>query len=974
MVTGTRSVKTGTLSLSIMLIAEALSAVLVAAPTLTPTIAYGIECLPPSCLLNRARHTGTAPTLLYRVDTRPPEEIFPTGFVSRGAALNLVKHVLGSARSGFIATTESPEAASRIASELVRKDHTKPVWIYTIRADHNFYSVPQSLDWIAAHDRSRRTAVGIMLAFYEYQQEWVAVGRVPPTQIQQAVRASPSIKPGKDFRSQVASHDPTNPSVVVNTSRYSHEETRGSKRLFTEGLAKKLTARAHSARGNIPNLRDNNLPTKKAAPATAPRPVSNIRLKGGGHTPPDNSFEGHVRVSLQYPWLAISIKELPAEEIDRYITSVHESLDIIGESREGDRLLQALKDIQPLPYRGSEHEGSLTSSRFVDVSNPDRALPVKVVVMPATQGEALTSNLNSSAAMDGQGTASIIRFDTDSYVPFRDTEGKLFLSRPAEILSHELVHAIHGLMGTTAHPNNSVKYTAVMPNVDDPTGDGSLVEDQDIPVDEAITHGREEVLKEVNKKYPAPAGFSVPAGFDSSGRKATKFEADADTVASSPAYTGSTSSEPEREHAAQIRRARINAWGLSETSIVSGMKVHGRSTPVRGFYASFEKDVGNPKMFTENGNRHVIYRIPGSQRDVKRTYRTTVNNWGKPFPGSTNQPVKTLTNVCGIVAHLLACEPAITRTKTTDQKRAVVVEEYYRAHPFARPAPAKSSAQPAESASPTNKTPTQPVREPDVKKRKPHELDVVGVREKAHQLQERILADKEFLKTLPQRTGQPMSAADIETSHTLLKAKIATLRGGTGTVTTGVGVGMILYGAITTVMNNGATTMDKIEATASLVPVVGQVLGLEEGIEHGDAETIAVNTIALASLVIAIDVGLFAYITVKAVTVWWQSLDPEEKHVVRDCAIQTVEDTLTLTSVLSTAWKLLNDSINGKPPPLPCLPPDFMAHERYKAWLRTEYAARHPRLPDPQTHIDSGSSWSSWFATAATHLDGLGHY
>ena len=64
------------------------------------------------------------PKFVYRVDTRPPEEIFTSGFTTRGTNLDLRRYMSNSifVRSrgpannpGFIATTEYRAAALRIS-------------------------------------------------------------------------------------------------------------------------------------------------------------------------------------------------------------------------------------------------------------------------------------------------------------------------------------------------------------------------------------------------------------------------------------------------------------------------------------------------------------------------------------------------------------------------------------------------------------------------------------------------------------------------------------------------------------------------------------------------------------------------------------------------------------------------------------------------------------------------------------------
>ncbi|MCU4949035.1 hypothetical protein OCF15_28910 [Bacillus cereus] len=51
--------------------------------------------------------------------------------------------------------------------------------------------------------------------------------------------------------------------------------------------------------------------------------------------------------------------------------------------------------------------------------------------------------------------------------------------------------------------------------------------------------------------------------------------------------------------------------------------------------------------------------------------------------------------------------------------------------------------------------------------------------------------------------------------------------------------------------NNNADALDKIAAVTSIIPGVGQVVGIVNGIDKKDGEAIAINSIALTALVAA---------------------------------------------------------------------------------------------------------------------------
>ena len=62
-------------------------------------------------------------SVVYRFDTRPPSEIFSSGFAPRGGDTNLIRHALAwTEESAFIATTASLEAAENFANTYVQAD------------------------------------------------------------------------------------------------------------------------------------------------------------------------------------------------------------------------------------------------------------------------------------------------------------------------------------------------------------------------------------------------------------------------------------------------------------------------------------------------------------------------------------------------------------------------------------------------------------------------------------------------------------------------------------------------------------------------------------------------------------------------------------------------------------------------------------------------------------------------------------
>jgi len=115
-------------------------------------------------LLAIAALPGFAQTaFVYRFDTRPPQEIFATGFAPRGTNLDLMDRLTrrymrsrGTDNSGLIATTADSHVALQIAGIYMAQRGLVQGYIYRIRADQNFYSANLSLRDL----RQRRLSAG----------------------------------------------------------------------------------------------------------------------------------------------------------------------------------------------------------------------------------------------------------------------------------------------------------------------------------------------------------------------------------------------------------------------------------------------------------------------------------------------------------------------------------------------------------------------------------------------------------------------------------------------------------------------------------------------------------------------------------------------------------------------------------------------------------------------------------------------
>jgi hypothetical protein len=119
-------------------------------------------------LLSIAPATAQPITQVYRADSRPPEEIFQHGFTGRGGNLDVLDHALLASctaddlheASAFVAMTADESQATLFAAEQLewRTDRgpDSGFWVYTIRADATFFSVPRVVERVVEAGYAQR--------------------------------------------------------------------------------------------------------------------------------------------------------------------------------------------------------------------------------------------------------------------------------------------------------------------------------------------------------------------------------------------------------------------------------------------------------------------------------------------------------------------------------------------------------------------------------------------------------------------------------------------------------------------------------------------------------------------------------------------------------------------------------------------------------------------------------------------------
>jgi hypothetical protein len=167
-------------------------------PTLLRAILILATIVVPLAVKAQIPPTPTQPPKeVFRVDTREPADIFAHGFTPWGSNDNLIDHVGGTSctanvsrggthDSAFIATTDDQDTLERIVrAYLGRLPVGRSVYIYTIRADANFYSAQASVELL--HSQTVMTGLPqvppAVLVLANTQHEWLARQPIPGSQV-----------------------------------------------------------------------------------------------------------------------------------------------------------------------------------------------------------------------------------------------------------------------------------------------------------------------------------------------------------------------------------------------------------------------------------------------------------------------------------------------------------------------------------------------------------------------------------------------------------------------------------------------------------------------------------------------------------------------------------------------------------------------------------------------------------------------
>lgn len=124
-------------------------------------------------------------TFFYRMDTRPPEDIFRNGFTPGGNHPSIFQHVIGhTCQPGLRATAFIAASANEtFAVNWGRENQPEGTrfYVYRIRASEHFYNAVQSL--FHASRQTNDAAYEVAGWMYMAESEWVTPVAIPPEDI-----------------------------------------------------------------------------------------------------------------------------------------------------------------------------------------------------------------------------------------------------------------------------------------------------------------------------------------------------------------------------------------------------------------------------------------------------------------------------------------------------------------------------------------------------------------------------------------------------------------------------------------------------------------------------------------------------------------------------------------------------------------------------------------------------------------------
>ncbi|MDF4024739.1 enterotoxin A family protein [Luteibacter sp. PPL201] len=129
-------------------------------------------------------------SFFYRMDTRPPEEIFQHGFAPSGRHPSVFQHVVGQTcqpgarTTGFVAVSANESFA--IAWGRENQPEGSTFYVYRIRSSEHFYNAAQSLFY--ARRQTNEMAYEMAGWIFLAEAEWITPRPIPPVDVVEAAQ------------------------------------------------------------------------------------------------------------------------------------------------------------------------------------------------------------------------------------------------------------------------------------------------------------------------------------------------------------------------------------------------------------------------------------------------------------------------------------------------------------------------------------------------------------------------------------------------------------------------------------------------------------------------------------------------------------------------------------------------------------------------------------------------------------------
>ena len=533
-----------------------------------------------------------------------------------------------------------------------------------------------------------------------------------------------------------------------------------------------------------------SLPSAQAAPA----PILREHIAPGTSLDLNAPFQSAVlHAVVVRPGIAVATSS-DAGVDPQFLANVKVLLDTIETTEAGKTLIKGLGDIAPLQATADD-EARLRAIYFRDTATYSRT-DINVVIQPGWwQAQA------ASRAEDGYGAVASVFADPQSMVTYRNPgQAGSFEMTPDMELFHELVHAAHYLSGSRAPISAEVEVPGVSPL----TGQHIIAH---TPVEEARTHGAPDELFAANGGTTRPDGTTQINANPLETRSLEMAAHDlTDALAVLRSRTGNTTfNQGVAKAAGQTLAARQMLAGLTERQYVTERGLMDRVMYVRPYD---EPDRSIVRLDSPADVPAFIEQLNSRKQAVQSDPESTGLGMRRgPTPGP-----------CHPLGVADACDATFDTSELTDEQQR------------------------------TWDTFDQSVKEhgdPVVERAAEAVVGDLSPPELAAYAKTRVTADIEpgFTGDLAEayRSGKVFVPTGEATASRLAE-------GWRFANSAAVGVNVVLWiKGLVEAFESDSSDLDRSTVALAMVPAVGQILGILDGLEHKDPASVVSNVTALLS-------------------------------------------------------------------------------------------------------------------------------